>query len=246
MIASGDLELSTPEGRVRLLPRRAALIGRPSSVKAVDVSVGCRWFSRGDKNLRLFAEGSEWFVEDLGSTNGSSIGDTILGLRKPYALPPGETLIEIGKRAGDTAPIAIRLQRSQASANAVVMTLVADESRLSDRNQESQWPSWREDLHTRWVVFDGRIGLGTAKDGAIVLEDAGAEKAAEIWFEHGFWIAPCANSPLTIADTQFLERAPLPDGAKLTIGAAQLRVSSLKPDAAQALTQTPSLRAKSG
>ena len=246
LIAKDDLELSGPDGRVRLLPRRAALIGRPSSAKAVDVPVGCRWFSRGEKNLRLFADGTDWFVEDLGSTNGSSIGDKTLVPGKPYALPLGETLIEIGKRAGSTAPVAIRMRRSVANPGAVVMSLTADETRLNGGAEEAQWPSWREDLRTRWVLFDGRIGLGTSGDGAIVLGDASAEKAAEIWFEEGFWIAPSADAPLTIADVPFTERVPLPAGADLTIGDARLRVESLKPDVASAPAEAPSLRAKSG
>src|SRR2546421_239988 len=75
LICTDDLELFTADGPVRLLPRRVALIGRPSTAKAVDIPVGCRWFSRGEKNLRLCEEGEDWFVEDLGSANGSSIAD---------------------------------------------------------------------------------------------------------------------------------------------------------------------------
>ncbi|HXJ01994.1 MAG TPA: EAL domain-containing protein [Micropepsaceae bacterium] len=245
LVAKDDLELSTPQSRVRLMPRRDVLIGRLSSGKAVDVPIGCRWLSRGDKNLRLFAKGMEWFIEDLGSTNGSSIGDRILTPGEPYALPPGDTVIEIGKCIGNPAPVAIRLRRPAENSSAVVMSLMADETQLTYPVQASKWPSWREDLCTQWVLFQGRISLGTSTDGALVLPDAGAAKAAEIWFEDGFWIAPCAGGSLSIADSQFSERAPLPADADLVIGKTQLRVMSFKPDPDPASAEVPMLRAKS-
>jgi hypothetical protein len=199
LLCKDDLELSTAGGPIRLLARRDALIGRPSEAKAVDIAVGCRWFSRGEKNLRLYGEGEDWFVEDLGSTNGSSIGDRPLRPNQPCKLPYGETLIEIGKRAGSKAPIALRLRRPPASPGVVVMTLLADEARLNDTSEANQWPSWKEDLRTTWIVFDGRISLGASKNCAVVLSDAGADAAAEIWFHEGFWIAPSPNVPLSIA-----------------------------------------------
>jgi len=232
LITKGDLELSLLSGRVRLLPRQSALMGRPSADKTVDIPVGCRWLSRGDHNLRLFAEGTDWFVEDLGSTNGSSIGDRILAPGEPYALPLGETVIEIGKHAANLAPVAIRLWRPPANAGAVIMSLIADEAQLAYPIQSSKWPSWREDVLTRWVVFQGQIDLGTSKNGAIVLNEAGAEKAAEIWFDDGFWIAPCADAPLSIAETLFFERSPLPVGAGVAIGDARLHVERLQSGAA--------------
>jgi hypothetical protein len=163
-------------------------------------------------------------------------------------LPYGETLIEIGKRASGNAPIAVLLKRPPASPGVIVMTLVADETRLNGGAEESQWPSWRDDLRTSWIVLDGRMGIGESKHCAMMLDDTGADTAAEIWFHEGFWIAPCPNVPLSIADAQFTEAAPLPTGAELCIGGAKLRVEKLQPGAVAAATHAnvPAARAKSG
>ena len=244
LICKDDLELFTADGPVRLLARRAALIGRPSTAKAVDIPVACRWFSRGEKNLRLYEEGEDWFVEDLGSTNGSSIGDRPLQPDRAYKLPYGETIIDIGKRAGSAAPIALRLRRPPTCPGAIVMTLLADELRLNDASEESQWPSWKEDLRTTWIVFDGRISLGASKNCAVVLSDADEDTAAEIWFQEGFWIVPSPNISLSIAEAPFTEQAPLPAGADLSLGGAQLRVEKFQP-AVPLPARPASVRAKS-
>jgi EAL domain-containing protein (putative c-di-GMP-specific phosphodiesterase class I) len=243
LICKADLELSAGNSRLRLLPRHEALIGRPTSRKTVDIAVGCRWFSRGDKNLRVFADGENWLVEDLGSTNGSSIGDQTLHKGRPYMLPYGETLVEIGKQAPGIAPIAVRLRRLAENPGVIVVTLAADEKRLDGTAEEQQWPSWREDLGTSWVLLDGRIGLGTSKNCAIVLPDAGAAIAAEIWFNEGFRIAPSPGVPLLIAETAFNEEAPLPAGVDICIGGATFRVETLQSAAVSGSVNAPSASA---
>jgi hypothetical protein len=179
--------------------------------------------------LRLSAQGEEWFVEDLGSTNGSWIDDRPLQSNQPYKLPYGETLIEIGKRAGSAAPVAIRLRRPPTCPSAIAMTLLADAARMNDASEENQWPSWREDLRVTWIVFDGRVSLGASEDCAVVLSDSGADIAAEIRFHDGFWITPLSNVPLSVAEIPFTEETPLATGADLFIGNARLRVETFQP-----------------
>lgn len=244
LICKADLELATADGPIRLLARSAALIGRPSAAKAVDIPIGCRWFSRGEKNLRLLQDGEDWLIEDLGSTNGSWIGDTRLSPGRPFKLPYGETLIEIGKRAGSAAPVALRLRRPPACSGVVVMMLVADEARLNGTSEEGQWPSWREDLRTIWVVLDGRLSLGASQHCGVVLSDCGADRAAEIWFADGFRIAPCLDVPLVIAETPFSEETPLPAGVDASIGRARLSVATFEATPAPGSAASSSARVK--
>ena len=243
LVTKEPLQLTLNERLLRLLPRKSALIGRPSSAKAVDIPVGCRWFSRGEKNLRVFREDGQWFVEDLGSTNGTSIGDRALSAGKPYPLPVGETIIEVGKRAGAAAPVCVRLRCAGAKSGVVVVSLVADESRLADGSEEGQWASWREDLRSEWVLFEEHFVVGTSEGNDVVVPEAAAEAAAEISFEDGFWISPL-SAPITVAETPFSERTPIPVAANLTIGDARLRAEALSAAAAPA-EKTPK-RLKAG
>jgi len=224
LICKDDIEIITATGPIRLLPRRSALIGRPSPAKTVDVAIGCRWFSRGEKNLRLFSEGMHWWVEDLGSTNGSCIGGQVLTRGQRFALPLGETLIEMGKPAEGPPPVTIRLRRPAASPNAVVMTLAADSALLAGLATENPWPSWKEDLRTTWIVFQEGITIGGSKDCAIVLDHAVADVAAEIRFNDGFWIKPRENAELIVGDVPFDEAVPLLVAANASIAGTSLRV----------------------
>jgi EAL domain-containing protein (putative c-di-GMP-specific phosphodiesterase class I) len=224
LLCNDDLDLVTAQKTVRLLSRRSALIGRPSSVKHVDIGIGCRWFSRGEKNLRLFQEGGVWFVEDLGSTNGSFIGDERLRPGKPQALPIGETLVETGKQAGAAAPVAVLLKRPSFSPNAVVMTLTVDAAAVEEAGGESQWPALAEDLRTTWVIFQGHLSAGNSEACAIVLDDAAAERAAEIYVQDGFWIAPEEGMELSVFDAVFKEPVPLPAPADVVLAGAEVEV----------------------
>ena len=242
LVTKEPLELALSDRRLRLLPLQNALMGRPSAGKIVDIPIGCRWLSRGDKNLRLFFEAGQWFVEDLGSTNGTSVDDHTLAPGKPYALPAGETVIEIGKRAGSVAPVSIRLRRASANSSAVVMSFSADETRLQAGAEEGQWLSWREDVRTQWILFDRRIRLGTTEDCDVVLADSDTESAAEISFEDGFWISPLQGA-LAVAETPFMERAPVPAGADVAIGGVRLRAEA-PPAAVTVPAETMPKRAK--
>jgi len=236
------LELALNDRDVRLLPLKSAFIGRPSTNKAVDIPVGCRWLSRGDKNLRLFCEAGQWFVEDLGSTNGTSIGHEILIPGTPLAIPAGETVIEVGKRNEVAAPVSIRLRRATADSKAIMVSLCADEKRLSGVAEEGQWLSWREDVRTHWVVFEERVRLGTSEECDVVLTDSDADSTADIAFEDGFWISPL-DGVLTVAETPFTERTPLPAGADFSVGNVRLRAEALAvPAPAEAAAKRVSVR----
>jgi hypothetical protein len=124
------------------------------------------------------------------------------------------------------------------------MTLLADETRLLDAAEKNQWPSWKEDLRATWIVLNGRISLGASKNCAVVLNDCGADIAAEIWFHEGFRIAPLPGVPLVIAEANFTEEAPLPAGADLSVGSARLRIEKFLP-AMPSLPKPASARAKS-
>jgi len=230
LVTREPLELTFDGRRLRLLPLKNALLGRPSAAKAVDIPVGCRWFSRGDKNLRLYQDRGQWFVEDLGSTNGSSIDDRMLFPGKPYEVPAGETTITVGNRAGSLAPVSIRLRRTAGVSDAIVLSLCADEERLRG-GEEAQWLSWREDVRTQWVLLSDRLRVGSSTDCDLVLGSL-EDIAAEISFNEGFWLSPLMGS-VSVADTPFSERTPIPAGADIGIGDLRLRAETLPQPAAQ-------------
>ncbi|GAB3621310.1 FHA domain-containing protein FhaB/FipA [Glutamicibacter sp. PS] len=76
-------------GRVIELQGQPILFGR-----AQDATVVLEDDYASGRHARLFPQGSRWFIEDLGSTNGTFVGDT--QLTRAQAVEPGQR-IRIGK-----------------------------------------------------------------------------------------------------------------------------------------------------
>ena len=69
-LLESSLVLSDGEKTVQLMGGDSFTIGRESPSAPADVTIPCRWLSRGTKNLRLYRDKGRWMVSDLGSTNG--------------------------------------------------------------------------------------------------------------------------------------------------------------------------------
>jgi hypothetical protein len=222
LLTTQDIDLVTATGRIHLLPRRSVLIGRPSSEKPVDVAVNCRWFSRGDHNLSLFREGANWFVEDLGSTNGSSIGGDALKPGHPVALQPGETRVEIGAVKGASALATVHFCRPSMDPGAIVITLSGSPG-VADRGDDP-WPSMQEDMTRRWIVFRQQVGISAAEDCALRLQSEASGILAALRYQSGFWIVPSSQCALQMDSMPFGESVPLPADTTLSLAGTTLRV----------------------
>jgi EAL domain-containing protein (putative c-di-GMP-specific phosphodiesterase class I) len=230
LVTTADIELVGSHGNARLLPRNSATLGRPSSATVVDIPVKCRWFSRGEKNLRIFSKGGEWLLEDRGSTNGNFIGNQRLEPRRPYALPLGETMVATGMQAGAVAPISIRLRRPEGNPNAVVITFVYEAQAARDGVEDDQWPDLQKDLETTWILFEGQISAGKSEACALVLEDCETAVAAHIRFKSGYWVLPAEGTELTLGDAIFCREVPIPPRAELSLAGALLTVREVTKD----------------
>jgi EAL domain-containing protein (putative c-di-GMP-specific phosphodiesterase class I) len=224
LITTADLDLVGAHGIARLLPRSSATLGRPSSSATVDIPVTCRWFSRGEKNLRLFTKGGEWFVEDRGSTNGNFVGQKRLEPRRPLALPIGVTIVETGNQVGSAAPVAIRLKRPALDPGSVVITFSFDPEMVREGLDDEQWLALEADLSTTWIIFDSQISLGRAAECALSLEESAAEIAATISFKSGYWITPAQGTDFTLSGCHFSREVPLPSKTQLSVCGAAISV----------------------
>jgi len=221
-----DIDLVSATRRMHLLPRRSVLIGRPSTETPVDVEVNCRWFSRGDRNLSLFCEGAGWFVEDLGSTNGHSIGGIPLKLGHPVALPVGDTCIDVGAAKNKPALATLHLHRPAKDPGAVVVTVSGTKACQAEPHP---WPTMMSDMARRWIIFREQIGVSAEEDCALSLDDGPAGVLAAIRYQSGFWIVPSSQGTLQVDEIAFRESVPMPAGAALSLSGAKLRIELPNP-----------------
>lgn len=220
LLVRSTLDLVSKVHRIRLLPRRRLLIGRPGGEMPADIAIDCRWLSRADRNLSLSCDGGNWFLEDLGSTNGNFANGLRLTPGTPFALPIGQTQIQIG-RAGDSVPVTLELRRPVKDPNAVIVCLRHTGSILATAGS---WPMVQQDLAMRWVVFRTQIGVAAEEDCALRVEGTGPGISAAIRYQNGFWVVPGGGARVGINDSEFEGPAPIPQASTLRVGMAKFRV----------------------
>jgi len=213
------IELVAPDLRLRPISTRSALIGRPTPQSSADIAINCRWFSRADKSLQLSAEGTEWFIEDLGSANGSYIGEKRLQRGDRHALPEGQTTVEIGRSFDRRSPVILHLNRS---AEDVVVVSVSVGAAFDKAGWQS-WPSLQEDLCKRWVVFRDDFLLGANGTAKLLGVEAQAEAAA-ITLRNGYWIAPPTGSALRLDGIDFRCAVPLAPESELEVVSLKFQI----------------------
>ena len=224
LLTRESIELVMGERHIRLLSLRAALIGRPSRARNVEVAIDCRWFSRGERNLYLYSDGEDWFVEDLGSTNGSWIGKERLSPGKPVALAFGETLIDVGRPSSGPAPVTVHLNRAPTAPNVVAITVSAPSESGNNGAPDEHWPSRDEDISRTWLVFRDGLSLGSSPSCGLRIPGSHLLIAADIRFQNGFWISPRNGAGLTINDVAFDAPVPIPVDGRLRLADVPIRV----------------------
>jgi len=214
-----SVELVAPDLRLRPISSRRALIGRPTSQSGADIAINCRWFSRADKSLQLSAEGADWSIEDLGSANGSYIGEKRLQRGDRHTLPEGQTTVEIGRSFDRRSPVSLHLNRS---AEDVVVVSVSVGAAFDKAGWES-WPSLQDDLTKRWVVFRDDFLLGASGTAKLLGVEA-QEEAAAITLRNGYWIAPPNGSAIRLDGIDFRSPVPLAPESELEVGTLRFQI----------------------
>jgi hypothetical protein len=206
-----EIEFRFDDITLRPLARDAVLIGRPSPTHAVDVSIDCRWFSRGERSLSLHRKESGWVVTDAGSSNGSYIGDKALVPGTDYMLPLGATTVDIGRTDDQRTPVVLTLDRL--ATNAVVIRVGVGAGFQTGSRQT--WPSIEHDIRMRWLVFAKRFALRATVLGPTVQSDA--NPGADISFDDGYWIIPAQETPLKINGVAISAAVPLAPNASIEV-----------------------------
>jgi hypothetical protein len=232
LLTKADLEIRTYQGRFRLLPREAVTLGRSAPASRVDIPVKCRWFSSGEKNLRLFAEAGQWLLEDLGSSHGHMVDGKKLKVRQPVEIDLGKTLVQVRLASGAVAPLSLVLQRTSVNPDAVTINFDYDADSLRTELGARDWAELEPELDCSWIVFNGEIDVGKSSTCALVLEDCPSPVAATITFNKGYWISPATETSLAIDDTVFGQNVPLVMKSDLLLGECRLTAHEIPRDVA--------------
>ncbi len=171
LVSRAPVEIRASQGRYRLLPQDAITLGRAAATVKADIAVKCRWFGSADKNLRLWREAGQYFLEDLGSIHGHMVEGTRLAAKRPMEIPFGRTTIEIRLASGAIAPLALLLQRNSSDPDALLVSFDYDARALRSDLGEKEWNELKGDLACSWLMCGEKFHLGRSPDCAVVLPD---------------------------------------------------------------------------
>jgi len=222
-----NLEIHSAQGMFRLVPRDSVTLGRVSSSSRVDIPVKCRWFSKGEKNLRIFESAGNWFIEDLGSAHGHFVDESRLVPRRPYELSSGRTLVHIRLASGAIAPLSVLLERPSFDQHSLIIGFEYDADSLRAELGDKEWSELKDELAHTWIIFNGKVSIGASSGCTLTLDNCGSPIAATIEYANGYWISPTVDSRLAIDGTIFEQSVPLAAAPELAIGDSRILVREL-------------------
>ena len=215
------LVLSQGEKTVQLMGGDSFTIGRESPSAPADVTIPCRWLSRGTKNLRLYRDKGRWMVSDMGSTNGHFLDGVRLKPREGVPLAEGETVLEVGKNGGEPAPAWLRFCVTHSGAVELTFGTASNEDQAASDNQ-------------KWMLFHPDSGQ---ENDATAAHEPGFDSL--VWRHGGFWLMPAAGSTIKLAGHEFSRSVPLPAGCDVALGASVWRADQNAPVPAKPAQSAP-------
>ncbi len=215
-LTTKSAELVRAPHTLQLIGSASVTIGRESTTSKGDISIPCRWLSRASRNLRLYAEDSQWHICDLGSTNGHFLGDVRLAPNEPMALAAGETLIEVGKTGSESAPAWLRFQINLDGSVQLSFGINGD----SDESGAAL-------VDRRWIIFEHELTAGRMPGAGLTAGESGPDVSADISMrESGLWITPRAGQVIVLGGHEFSQAIPLATGFELQLGSTSWSVAA--------------------
>lgn len=216
-----SLVLSDGRKAVQFLGGDSFTIGRESPSAPADVTIPCRWLSRGSKNLRLYRDRGRWMVTDMGSTNGHFLGGVRLKPHEAMPLTEGETLLEVGKTGAAPAPAWLRFHVGPSGAIELTFGMGDDEDQTICAS-------------LKWVLLHQDCPGGDNDATAL-----GADLGGIAWRNGGLWLVPRTGGTVKLAGHEFSQSLPLPAGCEVTLGSAAWRAEKTRPLLSKASQSSP-------
>jgi EAL domain-containing protein (putative c-di-GMP-specific phosphodiesterase class I) len=223
-LVESSLVLSDGRQSLQLLGGESFTIGRESPSTPADVTIPCRWLSRGAKNLRLYRDQGRWMVSDLGSTNGHFLNGTRLKPNEGVPLGEGETVLEVGKTGSEPAPAWLRFQVGRFGAVELSFGMANNEDETACATQ-------------KWMLLHPDTGGARAADATVMSDRDGFSNIA--WRNGGLWLVPRSGAGVQLAGHEFSHSLPLPVGCEVRLGATVWRAEKTRPVLARPSQSSP-------
>jgi len=220
---SGDAVLEYADGPRLLRIGSSIEIGRRDDNRLDEIHVGCRLVSRMGRQARIAYQDGEFRITDLGSTNGTFVGEFHVQSKQSTTLGVVAD-VKLGGGLNPPKPgfCTIRCERIDGPVPAMAMSFQSETSNLPAEIAEN-WPTMAADHQYGWILTPGPLLIGGSGDCAVRLRDAPAEVMAQLTSNGGHMIEPCADHIILVNGARVIHPVKLGDNVEIDIGGSKIR-----------------------
>lgn len=161
-------------------------------------AIGYKRISRLGKQCKLVRKGNDFYVTDLGSSNGSIYGESLLLPHQAVRVTKGKNLVLGGGIIKNTNAAVCQLELNLAthSSNALIVKLNKQPLQfIDDSSLAIAWPSLDADLASSWVLMGEILQIGIDGQGKLDLGCLNnSEPLARLIYQNGFYLQPELNN----------------------------------------------------
>lgn len=187
------------------------------------IALGYKRISRAGKQSQITRQGQSYYLEDLGSSNGTLYSGQQITPGSKTALKDGGNL-SLGIGVGSTTPGACQFDTLLPSASNATLVLKLSKGALAfldNTNMLEAWPTMDEDLSKVWVMMGGTLAIGVKDNGQLDIGGSKSEALAVITYDNGYYIAPAKPnveySDIAATGEPVYGRIPITEGSAISI-----------------------------
>ena len=210
----GDAALTIDGQHFCLLPRGLTTLGRQSSSLNPRIALGCRWLSRGDRQVQIGYENGTWWAADGNSTNGTWLRSERMtaGSRYPLKFTSDREVIDLPSQDAASRSSAIcrmTLTQLEGIPDALQLTLSAPDYLGNEAFFKEYWPTIERDCSTIWLLFHNTLAIGSDPASAIYSKKFVHRHAGLLEYDDGYFVRANANDTPSDSDTLSADRQPI-------------------------------------
>lgn len=226
---NGNLEGGDMASGFHIYQQSSVSLARSTDSPSDTIVINYKRISRNGKQTLIMHQSGNYFIQDLGSSNGTMLDGVQQMSGQNDKIKPNSTIaLGSGKAASSAGACQLDAFLPKDSPGTLILKLSKTALKfIDDTNMGQAWASLDEDIAKRWVMMNGKLAIGLCDNGELDIACLkGGKAVAYLYNNNGYAIEPAghqASTELVINNHTMHAGVPLTNQASITIGKHQIR-----------------------